>query len=101
METLHYTHAATVVLGTQDKRVERPARLKPWWTKGDTGNTILFVKYGSKPIELQKGKPAIDVGPVEKLSDVLKTVREAVKAGELDTEVGLAAAERRPGKRRR
>ena len=78
------------------KRIERPARLKPWWSRDATGNLVLSVMYGSRPIELLKGKSAIDVGSAEKLPAVLKTLKEAVAAGELDTEVGIAAKERQP-----
>jgi hypothetical protein len=81
------------------KRVERPARIKKWWSKDAAGNAFLRIFYGSKPIELQKGKIAIEVGAIEKLPVVLKAVKEAIVAGELDSEIGLIARERAPKKK--
>ena len=79
--------------------VERPARIKKWWSKDASGNVILRVFYGSKPVELQRGKVAIEVGAMEKLPVVLKAVKDAILAGELDTEIGLIARERVPKKK--
>ena len=45
----------------------------------------LTVRYGSKPIELAKGKNAIQCTNVSEVSTVLSTVKEAVLNGELDT----------------
>ena len=45
----------------------------------------LTVRYGSKPIELAKGKNAIKCTNASEVSTVLSTVREAVLNGELDT----------------
>lgn len=39
----------------------------------------------NKPIELQLGKPAIDVGEKDKLPEVLDTIIKATEKGELDT----------------
>ena len=81
------------------KKIERPARLKKWWDKDAAGNIILRVLYGSKAIELRKGLAAIEVGAMEKLPVVLKAVKEAIVAGELDAEIGLIARERAPKKK--
>lgn len=91
---------AWVTENGERKRVERPARIKKWWSKDAAGNVILRVFYGSKPVELQKGgKTAIEVGAMEKLPVVLKAVKEAIVAGELDAEIGLIARERAPKKK--
>ena len=82
------------------KKVERPARLKKWYVKDATGNVVLRVFYGSKAVELQKGgKNAIEVGELSKLPAVLKMIKDAVIAGELDAEIGLIAKERIPKKK--
>jgi hypothetical protein len=95
-ETFEHMERAWVTDGNGDrKKVDRPARLKTWWAKDATGNVILRVFYGSKAVELQKGgKNAIEVGELSKLPAVLKTIKDAVLAGELDTEIGLIANER-------
>jgi len=38
------------------KRVEVPKRVKRWWGKDVNGNTVLTMRYGSKPLELAKGR---------------------------------------------
>src|SRR6056300_1160414 len=44
-----------------DKKVEQPKRLKRWWHTNSEGKTILTIRYGSKSLELQKGKCAIEL----------------------------------------
>ena len=34
-------------------------RVRPWWVEDGTGKIALTVRYGSKPIEFEKGKAAI------------------------------------------
>jgi hypothetical protein len=81
------------------KKIMRPARIKALWSRDASGKVVLRIFYGSKPVELQKGKVAIEVGSFEKLPAVLKTIKDAVLAGELDTEIGLIAKERAPKKK--
>lgn len=80
-------------------KISRPARLKQWWSKDASGNVVLRVFYGSKPVELQKGKIAIEVGGMEKLPAVFTALKNAILAGELDTEIGFVARERAPKKK--
>lgn len=81
------------------KKVERPARLKKCWVKDNAGNIILRVLYGSRAVELRKGLAAVEVGQLDKLPAILKTIKDAVAAGELDAEIGLIAKERMPKKK--
>jgi hypothetical protein len=74
-----------------------PVRIKPWFWTGEKGECLLAINYGSKQIELQKGKTAIDVGEVANLVSVLETVIAAVKNGELDTQIESASAKLRDG----
>ena len=98
-KTFERMKRAWVTENGERKRVERPARLKKWWSKDAGGSVILRIFYGSKPVELQRGKAAIEVGAMEKLPVVLKAVKEAIVAGELDAEIGLIARERAPKKK--
>ncbi len=50
----------------------------------------------STPLELQKGKTAIEVGKLEALPAAIKMLMQAINAGELDDEIGLAANARKP-----
>jgi hypothetical protein len=59
-------------------------RVRPWWQEDGTGKVALTVRYGSKPIEFEKGKAAIMVPNKAALVGTLDTVLAAVRAGELD-----------------
>lgn len=72
-------------------------RIKPWFWTGEKGEVLLAISYGSKQIELQRGKTAIDVGTADNLVTVLDTVIAAVKNGELDVQIESASAKLREG----
>lgn len=76
---------------------EVSVRIKPWFWTGEKGECLLSINYGSKQIELQKGKTAIDVGGAEHLVNVLDTVIAAVKNGELDVQIEAASSKLRDG----
>ncbi len=76
---------------------EVPVRIKPWFWTGEKGECLLAINYGSKQIELQKGKTAIDVGSADNLVTVLETVITAVKNGELDVQIESASGKLRDG----
>ena len=76
---------------------EVAVRIKPWFWTGEKGECLLAINYGSKQIELQKGKTAIDVGSADKLVTVLETVIAAVKNGELDVQIEAASTKLREG----
>ena len=76
---------------------EVAVRIKPWFWTGDKGECLLAINYGSKQIELQKGKTAIDVGGSANLLNVLETVIAAVKNGELDSQIEVASSKLREG----
>lgn len=79
---------------------EVTVRIKPWFWTGEKGECLLAINYGSKQIELQKGKTAIDVGSTDKLVPVLETVITAVKNGELDVQIEAASSKLRDGFRK-
>jgi hypothetical protein len=69
---------------------ETKKRVRPWWRVADaSGNVILAIRYGAKPIEFEKGKAAIMVGKKEQLVPTIQTVIAAVEAGELDAVIGV------------
>ena len=76
---------------------EVTVRIKPWFWTGEKGECLLAINYGSKQIELQKGKTAIDVGSADNLVTVLETVITAVKNGELDVQIEAASTKLRDG----
>lgn len=76
---------------------EVAVRIKPWFWTGEKGETLLAIKYGSRQMELQKGKSAIDVGNSSNLVAALDTVIAAVKDGELDAAIEAVSAKVREG----
>lgn len=76
---------------------EVAVRIKPWFRTGERGETLLSINYGSRQIEIAKGKTAIDVGDARNLVNVLDTVISAIKNGELDPQIESASVKLREG----
>ena len=74
------------------KTVESAKRVKQWWFGADTGRVCLQVRYGTRVLELAKGKNSIDVGSSAELLTVLETVKKCVELGELDAQIDAASA---------
>jgi hypothetical protein len=66
-------------------------RIRPWWFNSDTGSMCVTIKYGTKVIELAKGKPSIEVSGKDQLISTLELVKKAVEAGELDQQIDQAS----------
>jgi hypothetical protein len=79
------------------KQVEVPKRIKPWWFQSDEGKVCFSVRYGSWTIDLAKGKPSVEVKSGEELVKALTTIKIAVEAGELDSQIEIASAKLRSG----
>jgi hypothetical protein len=79
------------------KQVETNKRVKAWWFVSDAGKLSLSVRYGTKVLELAKGKHAVEVGAERDLVGVLDVIKTAVLAGELDTAIENAANKLRNG----
>jgi hypothetical protein len=75
--------------------------VRPWWKTDATGQVVMSIKFGSKPIEFEKGKAGIVVGSKEKLPAVIDTLIAAVRAGELDDIFSQAAKTGAVGKPRK
>ena len=76
--------------------VDKQKRVKKWWVIDMSGVCFFTVRYGSKLLELEKGKAAITVGNKENLVSVIDAVIGAVKNGEFD---GLLNSIERVGQR--
>jgi hypothetical protein len=79
------------------KQVELPKRIKPWWFQSDEGKVCFSVRYGSWTIDLAKGKSSVEVESGEALVKALETIKIAVEAGELDSQIEIASAKLRSG----
>ena len=67
--------------------VERVKRTRPWYWMSGAGGCYFQVWYGSKVLELKPGMTAVQVGTKEELPDVIRSIMEAVKFGELDIQI--------------
>ena len=74
------------------KSIEAAKRVKQWWFVADNGRVCLQVRYGTRVLDLAKGKNSIEVGTVAELLPVLETVKKCVEAGELDAQIDAASA---------
>jgi hypothetical protein len=70
--------------GVQQRR-EVSKRIKRWWVENIDGSAQLTIRYGSKPLEIVKGKNAIECENVSVIASILGSVRQAVIDGEFDT----------------
>lgn len=77
--------------------VEDSKRVKEWYWTNDAGKFNLAIRYGAKTLELAKGKNAVEVGTLDEVLDVLKLVKTAVAAGELDDAITSASSTLRAG----
>ena len=73
------------------RQVEIPKRIREWWFKNDAGKVCVSVKYGTKVIELAKGKHSVEVENAQALVKALELVKQAVEAGELDAQIESAS----------
>lgn len=73
------------------KQIEMPKRIREWWFRNEAGKVCVAIKYGTRVLELAKGKHSIEVGNANELVKALETVKHAVEVGELDTQIELAS----------
>jgi hypothetical protein len=79
------------------KQIETNKRVKAWWFIADNGKLNLSVRYGTKVLELAKGKYAVEIVAEKDLVGVLDLIKTAVLAGDLDTAIDSAATKLRAG----
>jgi hypothetical protein len=73
------------------KTIEAAKRVKQWWFVAENGRVCLQVRYGTRVLELAKGKNSIEVGSGTELLAVLETVKKCVEVGELDAQIDAAS----------
>ena len=79
------------------KPVEIATRVKPWWFTAANGKLFLALRYGAKPLEIAKGKNAIEVTDMDDLVATLEVIKQAAHAGELDIQIEQASGALRAG----
>jgi hypothetical protein len=70
----------TKVNGERQATIKQQA-IRPWWKTDSSGQVVMSVKFGAKPIEFEKGKAGIVVGSKEKLLALIDTLIAAVAPG--------------------
>jgi hypothetical protein len=82
------------------KTIEVAKRIKQWWFVSDSGKLCLSIRYGSKLLELSKGKSAVELASGEDIVRTLEVVQTAVMSGELDAQIESASGSLRAGFKR-
>lgn len=71
-------------------QIEVSKRVSPWfWT--DNSKTLLQLRYGTKVLDLQKGKNTIECSDQDELVKTLLLVKNCVFGGELDAVIEAAS----------
>ena len=72
----------------ESKTVAVPKKVKEWWFMADSGKLCVSVRYGAKVIALGgKGQTAVELANVDQLIPTLTTLKAAVEAGDLDSQI--------------
>jgi hypothetical protein len=71
----------------ETRNIEVVKRVRQMWFVSDLGKVCIQVKYGTRLLELAKGKNAVEVNTADELINVLGTLKSAVENGELDTQI--------------
>ncbi len=71
--------------------MEVAKRVKQWWFVAENGKLVLNIRYGARLLELAKGKSSIEMATTDDLVPTLELVKRAVKAGEWDAQIEVAA----------
>lgn len=66
---------------------------RAWYWTDDHGKVYINLRYGTRVLELAKGKSAIEVGEKRQLVPVIEALKQAVAAGEVDQQLTTAGAE--------
>ena len=71
--------------------LKSPRKVSPWWWTDKDGKYLMAIKYGSKVIELAKGKSAVQAETLDQIIEVLKSLKLATSNGELDLHLSQAS----------
>jgi hypothetical protein len=69
------------------KSIDVPQRIRQWWFTSDTGKVCIQVKYGSRTLDISKGKNSVEVSSANELLKALETLKLATESGEFDTQL--------------
>ena len=78
-------------VGGERQATTKQQAVRPWWKTDASGQVVMSIKFGAKPVEFEKGKAGIVVGSKDKLPALIDALVAAVRAGELDELFSQAA----------
>jgi len=81
----------------QNRKVEVPKKLKPWWWTDEKGKLCITVRYGARTLEIVEGKNAIETDSIADVIASLQVIRSAVDAGELDKRIDAVMGQVKAG----
>ena len=88
---LHSVKRWVRVEGSTEKQlITKPVQVRRWWWTDERGKIMVSLRLGNRVMEIAPGKVSIEVGVLEKLLETLKTLREAIAAGELDEQLKVS-----------
>jgi hypothetical protein len=83
-------------------RVQEPVHIRRAWFEDSKGVVFFSIRYGVKALAFDKaGNVSIEVGKLDALPGVIDTLADAIRAGELDTQLAAAAQDRKKNFKRR
>lgn len=77
--------------------IETTKRVKEWFWTTANNKINLSIRYGSKTLELAKGKNAIELGSQDELIETLALLQQVVIGGELDEAITNASEKLKAG----
>ena len=81
----------------ENRKVEVPKKLKPWWWADEKGKLCITVRYGARTLEIVEGKNAIETDSIADVITSLQVIRTAVDAGELDKRIDAVMGQVKAG----
>jgi len=81
-------------------KVQRPVKLRQWWTVGTNGAVQFGLRYGAVPLEVKAGMSAVEVSKLADVPLLIKALVQAVDQGELDAAIDAVAAARKAKSKR-
>jgi len=87
-EYLHSVRRWARVEGSTDKQlITKPVMVRRWWWPNEHGKLMVALRLGNRVMEVAPGKVSVEVGDITALPGTLRTLREAIVAGELDSQL--------------
>ena len=77
--------------------IETTKRVKEWFWTTQNNKINLSLRYGSKTLELAKGKNAIELSTQDELIETLALLQQVVIGGELDEAINNASEKLKAG----